>query len=101
MRKLRPIIRSYLIVLTCGSLVRPDFSPGLSADESLDLRGSEAAGLWHTACRGAVKLALGPPRQFATKRWPFKFHNGSLLGGRTNILAVSSAALSISHHLSV
>jgi len=48
------------------------FPPGLSADASLDLRGSEAAGLWHTARRRAVKLAVGPPRQFAMTRWPFE-----------------------------
>jgi len=57
------------------------FPPGLSADASLDVRGSEAAGLWHTARRRAVKLAVGPPRQFAMTRWPFQLHIGSLLGG--------------------
>jgi len=55
--------------------------PELSADTLLDLRGSESAGLWHTTRRRAVKLAVGPPRQFAMTRWPFDLHIGSLLGG--------------------
>jgi len=57
------------------------FPPELSADASLDLRGSEAAGLWHAARRRAVKLAVGTPRQFAMTSWPFELHIGSLLGG--------------------
>jgi len=55
--------------------------PGLSGDASLDLRGREAAGLWHTARRRAAKLAVGLPRQFAMTRWPFELHIGSFLGG--------------------
>jgi len=38
------------------------FPPGLSADASLDLRGSEAAGLWHTPSHGSVELVGVPAR---------------------------------------
>jgi len=55
--------------------------PGLRADASLDLRGTDAAGFWHTASRAAVKLAVGPPHQFVMTRSPLKLHIGSLLGG--------------------
>jgi len=99
--KVRPIIRSYLIVLTCGSLVRPYFSPGLSADESLDLRGSKAAGLWHTACHGAVK-GIGPATPVRDDKVAVQVSHWQFAGRfRTNISVVSSASLSISHHLSL
>jgi len=38
------------------------FPPGLSADASLDLRRSEAAGLRHTASNGAVEFVGVPAR---------------------------------------
>jgi len=47
------------------------FPPVLSADTSLDLCGSEAAGLWHTARRRAVNLAVGPPRLGRASRLSF------------------------------
>jgi len=59
------------------------FPPGLSADASLDLPGTDAAGFWHTACRAAVKLAVGPPHQFVMTRSPLKLHISGLLGGLT------------------
>jgi len=59
------------------------FSPGLRADASLDLPGTDAAGFWHTPCLAAVKLAVGPPHQFVMTRSPLKLHIGSLLGGLT------------------
>jgi len=55
--KLRPIILWYLVVQTDLRLTgTAGFPHSLSADASLDLRGSEAAGLWNTASHGSVEL---------------------------------------------
>jgi len=48
-----PVVSDCTDVRLTGTVVLP---LGLSAHASLDLRGSQAAGLWHTASHGSVEL---------------------------------------------